>query len=507
MSFERLLSTRKSIYIEFLIIFLIALLARGNGIFGLAWNCDDLLNIYDKTGIGYANSQASQLRFFASLTTRFIGWLGAGFPPLGAFWSASHTAAMVVFALALRKLWIPRSPSIYGILIGLLITLFPYNINLLAYQLQHPSMTMSYLTGAYGIANYNKMGWWRWTSILAIAASLSYQTMISYFVAAGLILVLIQLYRHLSSSEQASLAADMQPVVDYAKLIGLGIVTYLILSLLTVRLFGLSASDRATLAGPEDVRNKIQLLINHLKRTAFGREQSMTRAPKLLQSLLWVVVSFGLFKDLLRRRDDRSSAFIFLPLVIAISMLTIAAAFLPTILMHHTSENPRNLMATIIFGAGFLSLASLLRSRRLKIIALSLACLIALSYAINTNKISVDIARLANRDFLNASLMVERINLLRGPSPVRTIAFLGTYSPNHGLQGREYFQSAFEVDWAKLPLLTEATGQVFSQPTQTDLQKANAIARNRPAWPANGSVLVDGDLGVIVLSKPEAARN
>jgi hypothetical protein len=58
------------------------------------------------------------------------------------------------------------------------------------------------------------------------------------------------------------------------------------------------------------------------------------------------------------------------------------------------------------------------------------------------------------------------------------------------------------VNWAQLPLLQEATGQVFTPPTEADRAKATALANNRPAWPADGSVAVDGDVGLIVLSQP-----
>lgn len=502
MPIERLFSLKKSVLYEFLVVFFIALLARGNGIFSVNWSCDDFLSIADSDGIGYAFSQAAQLRVFAALTTRVVGWLGGGFPPLGSFWAASHTAAMVVFALALRKLWIPRSASIYGILIGLLFTLFPYHTNLLAFQLQHPSMVMSYLSGAFGIANYNKSGWWKWSSVLAIAASLSYQTMISYFVAAGLILLLIQIVRHWTNPTQSSRAEDLKPVFEYTKIIVYGILAYFMISLLAVRLVGIPTSERTSFAGVDSWREKLQLVFNHLKRTAYGKEPSMARSTKLLQSALWFVVALGLSKDVMSQSGRQGKTLIFLPLVIGVSALTVASAFLPTILMDHTSENPRNLLATVVFGGGILSLSSLMKTRPLKTLAISLACLLALSYAIITNALNVDLARLANRDALNASRMVERLNQLSDAQKLRTVVFVGTGSPTVNLKGREHFQSGFEVKWAQLPLLQEASGQVFNPPTEADQAKATALASKRPSWPANGSVAVEGDMGLIVLSQP-----
>jgi hypothetical protein len=505
MAIDKLISLKKSVYFEFVFVLVIALLARGNSIFSLNWSCDDFLSIADPTGTGYAISQASQLRFFAAFITRFVGWLGGGFPPLGVFWNVSHTASMVVFALALRRFWIPDSPSIYGILIGLLFTLFPYHINLLAFQLQHPSMTMSYLTGAFALANCNRSGWWKWASVLALAASLSYQTMIAYFVAAALVLALILTYRHFQSAGTTRLAESFAPLGNYLQVIALGLVAYFGLALLSLKLFAIQGSSRTEFAGLDATQEKVQLLLNHLKRSAYGREPSMVRSPKLLQSTLWAVVIAGLSLNLLRRSKASSAAIVFFALSILISIAIVTSAFLPTILMDHTSENPRNLLATVLLASGLVALASLLANRPMKIMAIALAGFLALSYALITNNLSIDLARLTTRDFLQASRMVERLDQLSTAKKLRTVVLVGNYSPASNLSGREYYQSGFSVPWAQLPLLQEASGRVFAIPSSSDQEMAKRLSANLPAWPAPGSVAVDGDVGVVVLSA-EAKR-
>jgi len=504
MAIDRILSFRKSVYFEFGFVLVIALLARGNGIFSLNWSCDDFLSIADPTGAGYAVSQASQLRFFAAFITRVLGWLGAGFPPVGVFWNVSHTASMVVFALALRHLWIPGSPSIYGLLIGLLFTLFPYHINLLAFQLQHPSMTMSYLTGAFALANCNRSGWWTWASALALAASLSYQTMISYFVAAALVLALILAYRHVQSAGEMRLSESFKPLGNYLQVIAMGLVFYFSLSLFSLKLFAIKGSNRIAFADLDAGQQKLQLLWNHLKRTAFGREPSMVRSPKLLQSSLWGVVISGLSLDLLRRSRGLTMSVMFGVVCVLSSIAIVASAFLPTILMDHTSENPRNLLATVLLAAGLVALASLLASRPMKIVAIALAGLLAMSYALITNTLSVDLARLTTRDFLQASRMVERLDQLRGATNLRTVVIRGYVSLNNNLSGQEYYQSGFSVPWAQLPLLNEASGEAFATPSSSDQEKAKRLSARLPSWPASGSVAVDGDVGVVVLSSDDA---
>jgi hypothetical protein len=500
--FGSVMQSKKSVFFEFAIVFLIAILARGNMIFGLSWSCDDLLSNTDYTGSGYVASQAAQLRVFAALATWLTGLLGIAFPPLGSFWNAAHTASIIVFALALRRLWIPGSASIYGILIGLLFSLFPYHINLLSFQLQHPSMVMSYLTGAYAVANVDRRGWRRWLSVLAIAASLSYQTMIAFFIAAGLILFLIVLFRRPPLDQGPIAGSRWQPLFAYFRLIIFGSVAYLVLSLLAVRLAGIPVSSRTTFAAVDAVPQKLQLIVNHIKRTAFGKEPSLVRSSKLMQTSLWALVGAALIAE--RWRSDRrlhALALVAATLVV-MPLLIVASAFLPTILMDHTSENPRNLLATVVFAAGGLSLSSLLRIRALRLATVALAAGMALSYAFSTNALSVDQARLTSRDLLQATRMVERLEQARGDKPVRSVVLVGTYTPATDLRGSEYYQSAFQVPWAKLPMLREATGQVFQDPSEADRATMLKLAAGRQPWPAKDSVAVQGDVGLIVLSKP-----
>jgi hypothetical protein len=229
----------------------------------------------------------------------------------------------------------------------------------------------------------------------------------------------------------------------------------------------------------------------------------MPRSTKLLQSSLWLVAAAGLSLETLRQRSRRFLIGITL-LLLLLSAATVASAFLPTILMDHTSENPRNLLATVVFAGGIVALVSLIKSRRFKILALALAGLLVLSYAMITNSLSVDLARLTSRDLLQASRMVERLDLLRGAKPLKTVVFVGSYAPNVDLRGREYYQSGFEVSWAQLPLLQEASGQPFRPPSDADRSRALALAVNRPAWPSPGSVAVDGDVGLVVLSQAQS---
>jgi hypothetical protein len=89
---------------------------------------------------------------------------------------------------------------------------------------------------------------------------------------------------------------------------------------------------------------------------------------------------------------------------------------------------------------------------------------------------------------------------LSAANKLRTVVFIGDFSPGSNLSGREYYQSGFSVPWAQLPLLQEASGQMFASPSSSDQEKAMRLSAKLPPWPAPGSVAVEGDVGVVVLS-------
>jgi hypothetical protein len=102
--------------------------------------------------------------------------------------------------------------------------------------------------------------------------------------------------------------------------------------------------------------------------------------------------------------------------------------------------------------------------------------------------------------------MVESLYQLSAANKLRTVVFIGDYSPGSNLSGRECYQSGFSVPWAQLPLLQKASGQVFASPSSSDQEKAMRLSAKLPPWPAPGSVAAEGDVGVVVLNA-EAKRS
>ena len=121
------------------------------------------------------------------------------------------------------------------------------------------------------------------------------------------------------------LAESFSPLGNDLQIIALGFVACVGLALISLKLFAIEGSNRTEFTGLDAAQENVQLLLNYLKRTAFGMEHSMVRSPKLLQSSLWAVVISGLSLNLLRRSKAPSIAIIFIGFSILISIALVAS--------------------------------------------------------------------------------------------------------------------------------------------------------------------------------------
>jgi len=62
--------------------------------------------------------------------------------------------------------------------------------------------------------------------------------------------------------------------------------------------------------------------------------------------------------------------------------------------------------------------------------------------------------------------------------------------------------SAFSVPWSKAGVLEQATGLLFDQASDAEVQTARTYCATHDAWPGPDAVMVASQLGVVCLSKP-----
>ncbi|MFN5463720.1 MAG: glucosyltransferase domain-containing protein [Cyanobacteriota bacterium] len=499
----RLLSMRLPTLFEFLLSFCIVLIIRGSAIFAVAWAQDDFFQLFDPSGDGFIAIHISMLRPAVALVTGLVRWLGATFPTNGSMWSALHAGALVVFGLALRWLWIPGAASVYGIATALIFALSPGLNNLWQYQVIHPAMTAFYCLAAFALASYSKGGWKTLASILAIGFTLSYQIMLSLYLVAILIMCAIRINASFLSQRPRSLRQSLSPVLKLALCLMAGLIVYVLTSKIALDWSGLGQSTRTSLAGLDDLPEKVSQLISGLKRLIYGRgEAYLPQNVKIIQVLLLLIslISTAYFA---RQRwlqwPRRFSHFFVVALILLAAALSIRV---PTIFFAYSPDNPRVLIGTAVFWSGIFAMTTDAGPKILKRLALVLGVILFAAYAIITNSVCSDFVRMNQRELLLASRIVERMSQLPNFDNVRTVVVVGT-SPQvkTDLRSTDLLWSGLN-SFMGTGVLREASGEPFESPSAADQELAKLASRRMPFWPKPGSTVIINDVGIVSLGKP-----
>lgn len=502
----RLLSIKLPIIYEFLICFCVVILIRGTAIFSVTWAQDDFLQLFDPSAEGFIAVHISMLRPSVALITGLVRWLGATFPTNGSMWSGLHAGALVVFGLALRRLWIPAAPSIYGIMTALIFSLFPGLNNLWQYQVIHPAMTVFYCLAAFALFSYNKGGWLHFLSIMAIGITLSYQVFLSMFLVAVLVLLGIKANSYFTFENQQShpsFRALLAPVLALAGCVVAGVVVYLLTSKLALSWSGFGQSSRTSLAGWDMLPGKASQLMADMKRLIYGNgEVYLPYNIKLIQSLLLALILISSIVIPQRKwlHWPRAASHFG-----AVSLILIAAAIairIPTIFFAYTPDNPRVLIGTAVFWSGIFAMAIDTGPKFLKRLSLIVGALLFCAYAIITNSVCSDFVRLNQRELLLASRIVERLAQLPEYNRLRTVVVVGS-SPQivRDFRGMDLIWSGLNSSMGT-GVLREASGEDLQSPSPADQEIATRLSQQMQVWPSKGSTGIVGDVGVVVLSKP-----
>jgi hypothetical protein len=499
-------TSKKAWYVEFLAIFLTCILVRGGSVFSLTLNGDDLLFSHSDTS-ALIQAHISQLRVFPAIEVYAAKLFGGIVPFQGAFWNLAQLGSMTAFALALRSFLARQSSSIYAIILGLLFVLLPYQTDIQTFKIANPVMAFSYLAGAYGIGFANHKGLGRIFRLIALAISLGYQTLFSLYVIAGLVKSVL-LFVDYQKGKLGSIRNVLMPLVTFY--LGLAAASLLSVSLgyVAAKLLSESVSDRATLMTPDLIGEKIQLVTRHTKKYMLGKDFGASlatgRAIKLAQSAIVVLSALSILLTPGLHRFGLRQRIISTFYVILAFFASIVAILLPALVLQHTSEGNRFLLAASIYPAGVSLLLFESELQYLRRAAAALASYLCLSFAVLSSSIDALSARASYREILNASRMVDRLYQVSATGMIRSVVFIGDPQFGHGSSpGDEHlkpFVHSLFWPWARVPLLSEISGQSFAQPSPTDMKLAKQLSAGMPQWPANGSVKVHGDLGIIVLS-------
>lgn len=468
--------------------------------------CDDFyFRAFDSNVNGLASALIVQLRAPAALIVKLAYFLGAQVPFPGSLWGSLATAGLVTFGLALRHLWIPGAPSVYGVALALIFALFPYHNNLILFQITTPFVAVFMLLGALSILYCDRGGWKTAASVLGLACAMSYQAFFSFFMIAVVILFVITVIRRCFQTKLPETWPELLKVtgVRLGCVLGAALLSVVIGKVSMHFLGGAEEVSRTSLASLQEGATKLQLLIGHLIRFPFRRETNIPHAVKGIQLLLMMTAILGFIAT--ARRSHRSRRLLVLSGIFLITTLLFCAAItiFPMLMLAHTNLDPRALAGISVFWAGGFAIAVTSTGRKGRLVALGLGWLLVASYAIITNSISTDFTQLNQRDLLAANRMIERLSQLPGYSDLRTVVVTGNrpgFNMNK-LTSSDYFSSSLTVPWSATAVLSSVSDGDFPLPSPAEVTRAREVATGKPAWPEPGSVFIDGDLGIVVMGR------
>ncbi len=105
---------------------------------------------------------------------------------------------------------------------------------------------------------------------------------------------------------------------------------------------------------------------------------------------------------------------------------------------------------------------------------------------------------------LLASRIVDRLENICDVSLLKTVIVFGGWSSYPSKLSTAHWQlnaSAVTEPWSKTQFLSEYSGYKFSYPKKSEIENAKILAQNMPEWPECGSIIVNGNIGIVNLPK------
>jgi len=156
---------------------------------------------------------------------------------------------------------------------------------------------------------------------------------------------------------------------------------------------------------------------------------------------------------------------------------------------------PRSLTGLGVFWAGIVALLGVLTGRSRAVVALAAA--LGMGWAAIDHRVAADQVRLNARELARAGRVLERLERHPRWGELRSAAFVGHPRDWPDLPSAgDLNASALHIYWSQAALLTEASGRNIAVATPGEREHAERHCAAAPKWPAEGSVTIDGGLGI-----------
>jgi hypothetical protein len=475
---------------------LVNLIARGQALFGSLYSIDGYFvakkSFNDEIAYNLADG-----RFLRALLWRLQELLG--FSPL-----ASEAASLALATVAIVAAAILFAEAIFGkrangetMLFVAIFTLHPFLTEYFYYGEVAFGIALSVLFAALAVRLTDaavRPGTSIIASAIAIVAALAtYQVTIG-FIIAGFILA-----SAMEACTEAGPTLRRQIGVRTASFVlGTGVYGLCLLALRSIRP---SVGDgRVFSPGGMVFGERLEALGQAILR-ALAPPEGIVAAP--VAAISGVLVACGVIVIVIGigRRYGRLAA-VAAGLLVACAL---AAACAPSVLSRTPWLAPRLLSpSALVFATLALACLPQTPSWR-RHVWMACAGILVLGYVAADASILFDQRRVNLWDHQLANRIVARLEEKPGFASIRRLSVVGRL-PAHPFPLRtadhDMNSSAFGAPWSKVGVIEQATGLIFDQASEADIQIAKTYCAGHDPWPGPDAVTVTSELGIICLSKP-----
>jgi hypothetical protein len=334
--------------------------------------------------------------------------------------------------------------------------------------------------------------------VTTIAAALSvYQLVVAHIGTVWLLAVVARTMRQkVPSSWMTTYWREIRALCIMA----LSLAVYIATASLIANLAGWPLDARNSFSGLLDVRTKADAVRQAL---SLGYYPSSGLVPPLATLLLLIVLPVSAGFVIVRTGMTRGvwySALVAMCLATALIWSASASAVGNIVWIV-----PRVVSPASLFIGGLMALMLEESNKFTRQTVTGGLVIILICYLGASNSILYDQRRINLWDAQQANRLVARLEQQPDFQNIRKLAIVGGHwwrtTPLPTAIG-DMNVSALAVGWAKVQLISHATGYLFHPPDVAEQASAERACSDRPLWPNVGSVFQVGEMGIICLTRP-----
>lgn len=475
---------------------LVSILARGQALFGSLYSIDAYYVAKKSFNEEIAYNLADG-RFLRALLWRLQEFLG--FSPL-----ASETASLALATIAIVAAAILFGEAIFGkrerdkiLFFVVLFTLHPFLTEYFYYGEVALGIALSVLFAALAVRLTDAALPLRTSivgSAIAIVAALAtYQVTIGFIIAGFILATAME-----ACGETGPILRRQIGVRAAAFALGTGIYGLCLLVLRSMH--PAVGSGRVFSPGATGLGERLEGL-GHAILRALAPPDGIVATP--VATISGILVACGVIVIVvgIGRRYGRLAS-IAAGLLVACAL---AAACAPSVLSRTPWLAPRLLSpSALVFATLAVACLPQISSWR-RHVWMACAGILVLGYVAADASILFDQRRVNLWDHQLANRIVARLEAQPGFTSIRRLAVVGRL-PAHPFPLRtadhDMNSSALGAPWSKVGVIEQATGLIFDQASEADVQIGRNYCAEHDPWPAPAAVTATSQLGIICLSKP-----